>query len=147
MSSAEAFDLLEIFCKFKKQSFPLTCLQVPGANVPFYGSSASNEVRNSGRSHQETSVAQIAVEQIRVSLIMGAYSRNSNFGLPNYSRYNNVPQNLQAFNCSSQQVSAVPSKRGYSTALMPSSIISEDSVYTFFLLILLKLIMLRTLFR
>jgi hypothetical protein len=42
VSRAKIFYLLGIFGKFKKQSFPVSCLQVPGANVPFYGSSTSN---------------------------------------------------------------------------------------------------------
>jgi hypothetical protein len=62
---------------------------------------------------------------------MGAYIRKSSFGPQYYSQYNNVPQNPPAFNCSSQQFSAVPSERGYSAALMPSPITPEESVYTF----------------
>jgi hypothetical protein len=58
-----------------------------------YGEHIANKLRSSGRSLQEISIAQLHIEQICFSLVMGAYSRNNTFGPQNYSQYSSVPQN------------------------------------------------------
>ena len=54
-----------------------------------YGKHTANGIGNSERSHQKISIAQHHIEQICFTIIMGAYSRNNNFG----PQYNSVPQN------------------------------------------------------
>jgi hypothetical protein len=58
-----------------------------------YGEYIANNLRQSGRSHQETSIAQHHFEQICFSLIMDEYCGNKNFVSQSNSHYCNIPQN------------------------------------------------------